>query len=210
MTESSLPAPGWYPAVDDIEPREAKPKFMKRSMTRKTGAIVAGSALALGVLFGSSVTGSANGSEMGTLKAQVSTLESEVGAAETVALENDTALADAEADLDAALANLAEATGALETATTQMTEMQTAATASQTELDARAARISDLEGQVASRAAAPAPAAPAPAVPAPAAPANVSYDNCTAVRNAGAAPIRRGDAGYGKHLDRDGDGIGCE
>ncbi|WP_234349876.1 excalibur calcium-binding domain-containing protein [Streptomyces sp. WM4235] len=38
----------------------------------------------------------------------------------------------------------------------------------------------------------------------------VSYRNCTAVRQAGAAPIRRGDAGYGSHLDRDGDGIACE
>lgn len=36
------------------------------------------------------------------------------------------------------------------------------------------------------------------------------YENCTAAREAGAAPVRRGDPGYGKHLDRDGDGIGCE
>jgi hypothetical protein len=36
------------------------------------------------------------------------------------------------------------------------------------------------------------------------------YANCTAVRAAGAAPIRRGDAGYGSHLDRDGDGVACE
>ncbi|KAB8185251.1 calcium-binding protein, partial [Lysobacter maris] len=27
---------------------------------------------------------------------------------------------------------------------------------------------------------------------------------------AGAAPVRRGDPGYARHLDRDGDGIGCE
>ena len=45
---------------------------------------------------------------------------------------------------------------------------------------------------------------------APAPPRDVSYPNCTAVRNAGAAPIRRGDPGYGKHLDRDNDGVGCE
>lgn len=36
------------------------------------------------------------------------------------------------------------------------------------------------------------------------------YKNCTAVRAAGAAPIRRGDPGYDSHLDRDGDGVGCE
>ncbi|MFJ3973885.1 excalibur calcium-binding domain-containing protein [Streptomyces sp. NPDC090021] len=39
---------------------------------------------------------------------------------------------------------------------------------------------------------------------------NVSYKNCAAVRAAGAAPIRRGEPGYGRHLDRDGDGVGCE
>lgn len=36
------------------------------------------------------------------------------------------------------------------------------------------------------------------------------YDNCTAARDAGAAPVYAGEAGYGRHLDRDGDGIGCE
>ncbi|MFB7310894.1 excalibur calcium-binding domain-containing protein [Streptomyces sp. NPDC056192] len=36
------------------------------------------------------------------------------------------------------------------------------------------------------------------------------YANCTAVRAAGAAPIRTGDPGYGRHLDRDGDGVACE
>ncbi|MEV5041031.1 GmrSD restriction endonuclease domain-containing protein [Microbacterium sp. LMI1x-1-1.1] len=50
--------------------------------------------------------------------------------------------------------------------------------------------------------------APAPAKPAP--PADVYYKNCTAAREAGAAPVRRGDPGYAKHLDRDGDGVGCE
>ena len=36
------------------------------------------------------------------------------------------------------------------------------------------------------------------------------YRNCDAVRAAGAAAIRRGEPGYGPHLDRDGDGVGCE
>jgi len=29
-------------------------------------------------------------------------------------------------------------------------------------------------------------------------------------RDAGAAPVRVGDPGYGRHLDRDGDGVGCK
>ena len=40
--------------------------------------------------------------------------------------------------------------------------------------------------------------------------ADVSYANCSEARAAGAAPVRRGDPGYARHLDRDGDGVGCE
>lgn len=36
------------------------------------------------------------------------------------------------------------------------------------------------------------------------------FANCSQARAAGAAPVRSGDPGYGRHLDRDGDGIGCE
>jgi Protein of unknown function (DUF1524)/Excalibur calcium-binding domain len=55
----------------------------------------------------------------------------------------------------------------------------------------------------------PAPApAPAP-VPAPA-PAAGPFPNCAAAKAAGAAPVHIGQPGYGTHLDRDSDGIGCE
>jgi hypothetical protein len=37
-----------------------------------------------------------------------------------------------------------------------------------------------------------------------------SFRNCDAVRAAGRAPILRGEPGFGAHLDRDDDGIGCE
>ncbi len=37
-----------------------------------------------------------------------------------------------------------------------------------------------------------------------------AFRNCAAARAAGAAPVRRGDPGYGSHLDRDDDGVGCE
>lgn len=37
-----------------------------------------------------------------------------------------------------------------------------------------------------------------------------AFANCSAARAAGAAPVRRGDPGYGAHLDRDNDGVGCE
>lgn len=37
-----------------------------------------------------------------------------------------------------------------------------------------------------------------------------AFANCAAARAAGAAPVRRGEPGYGRHLDRDNDGVGCE
>ena len=64
-----------------------------------------------------------------------------------------------------------------------------------------------------------APPAPAPVVvapepapaPAPApAPVDVYYENCDAVRAAGAAPIYAGSPGFQPKFDRDKDGIGCD
>lgn len=37
-----------------------------------------------------------------------------------------------------------------------------------------------------------------------------SYRNCREARAAGAAPLYRGQPGYGAHMDGDGDGIACE
>lgn len=56
----------------------------------------------------------------------------------------------------------------------------------------------------------PRAAVPASAPPAPSSSGSAYFKNCTAARAAGAAPVRAGQPGYGKHLDRDGDGIGCE
>jgi len=60
---------------------------------------------------------------------------------------------------------------------------------------------------------APEPPAPAPAPvppPAPAPEPGPYYANCAAAKAAGAAPVRVGQPGYGTHLDRDRDGVGCE
>ena len=46
--------------------------------------------------------------------------------------------------------------------------------------------------------------APAPAV------SGKRYKNCRAVWNELGRPIRSNEPGYGRHLDRDGDGVGCE
>lgn len=52
------------------------------------------------------------------------------------------------------------------------------------------------------------PAAPAPA-PEPAL-APVHFSSCKQAREAGAAPLYRGDPGYNPKLDRDNDGVACE
>ena len=36
------------------------------------------------------------------------------------------------------------------------------------------------------------------------------YKNCTQARKAGVTPLKRGQRGYSKRLDRDRDGIACE
>lgn len=59
----------------------------------------------------------------------------------------------------------------------------------------------------------PSPPAPIPVpepAPAPAPAPTAYFANCTEVRGAGAAPIRAGDPGYSRKLDRDGDGVACE
>lgn len=39
---------------------------------------------------------------------------------------------------------------------------------------------------------------------------NVTYKNCTEVKNDGKAPLYRDQPGYSSKLDRDGDGVACE
>lgn len=36
------------------------------------------------------------------------------------------------------------------------------------------------------------------------------FKNCDEARSHGADPVHEGDPGFGPHLDRDGDGVGCE
>ncbi len=52
----------------------------------------------------------------------------------------------------------------------------------------------------------PAPATSAPSSDVP----SDGFATCASARDAGAAPVRRGDPGYHPRLDGDGDGVGCE
>lgn len=213
MEHVNLPAAGWYAAPHAngeqrywdgaawTEPQQTvQPvSFMKRGMTRRAGAIVAGSALALGLMVGGASAGAGTQTELSALKAQMSSLEADVSAAQDEVQVSAADLASATASSDAM-------TKERDSVAARVSELEAAATVAQAELDARAATIADLQGKVAAQSVAP----PAAEAEAPKSSTSVYYKNCTAAREAGAAPVRRGDAGYGSHLDRDGDGVGCE
>lgn len=38
----------------------------------------------------------------------------------------------------------------------------------------------------------------------------VRYASCAEAKDAGATPLKKGDAGYRSALDRDGDGVACD
>ncbi|MFC3963260.1 excalibur calcium-binding domain-containing protein [Nocardia jiangsuensis] len=54
------------------------------------------------------------------------------------------------------------------------------------------------------------PAPPQIDAPQPPPAPRVSYSSCKEAKAAGAAPLHRGDPGYSRGLDRDGDGVACE
>jgi Excalibur calcium-binding domain len=83
-----------------------------------------------------------------------------------------------------------------------------AAAAATAAADAKAKAAAEAKAAAAAKAKAAAAAKTKAA--ADAAAANVYYENCDAVRAAGAAPITAGDPGYSRKVDRDGDGVGCE
>lgn len=85
-----------------------------------------------------------------------------------------------------------------------------AAAAAKAKADAAAKAKAAAAAKAKADAAAKAKAAAAAAAAQEEASSDVYYENCSAVRAAGADPIRRGDPGYSTKLDRDRDGIGCE
>lgn len=223
MSDSNVPAAGWYPAAHAggelrywngstwAEPAVATARvpFSKKTVTRRTGAIVAASTLVTGILLGAGLGSSTAQTQLASLSSEVSSLQTEVSAAAETVTDAGADVEAAATELAAAKAEVQKVRGELASSTARVAEMESAATAAQAELDARAAQIVDLQGRV-SVPVAPSVPAPAPVPAQPSVPIVTSFENCSAARAAGAAPVRRGDPGYGKHLDRDGDGVGCE
>jgi multidrug efflux pump subunit AcrA (membrane-fusion protein) len=126
----------------------------------------------------------------------------EKAAAEKAAVEK-LAAEKAAADKAAAAKAAADKAAAAKTAADKAAAAKTAAKAAADKAAADKAAAAQAAAQkAADQAAQQAAQAPAPAA--------VYYANCTAARQAGAAPVYAGTPGYGTHLDRDRDGIGCD
>jgi len=119
----------------------------------------------------------------------------EKAAADKAAAEQ-AAAAKAAADKAAADQAAAAKAAADKAAADQAAAARAAADQAARDAAARAASEQAAAAQKAAQAPAPAPAA--------------YYANCTAAKNAGAAPLYRGQPGYSSSLDRDGDGVACE
>lgn len=126
-------------------------------------------------------------------------------------------LARAERDAESARRDAQDAAGraeAAEAAAREVTVREGRLADAELALATREAAVVEREAQVAAAQAVTAQAQTAPAatpavvqqVPA----VSAAYENCTEARAAGAAPVLRGEPGYGPHLDRDDDGVGCE
>jgi septal ring factor EnvC (AmiA/AmiB activator) len=180
--------------------------LMRRTTTLRTTSIVGAGALVLGALLG----GAAGRTDPTESQAYVS-LQSdfETAADERTELMQETqVLSEENAELTAENREMQSAQSALERDQEELSSALEGLESRLAEVEEREQAVAAAEAQLV--AVAPPAAEPAPAPPAPAPPATAYYDNCTAARNAGAAPVRVGDPGYGPHLDRDGDGIACE
>jgi len=180
---SPRPKPATSTAGSDTQ---KKPRRMVPLWVAVTAGVVG---LVFGVMSGNGSEETAQHTE------QITELETQVAEAKKEVEETNQGLADAQTKFTEERAEL-------------ILEAQTAAE------EAQAARENAKEAtQRALAAEAPSEpevAPPAATAPEPPAATSTYYENCTAVRDAGASPIRVGQPGYGRHLDRDGDGVGCE
>jgi chromosome segregation ATPase len=170
-------------------------------MSRKAAAWTVGATLLVGLIGGNAAGSSGNADDIDQLTAENAQISAQLETAEDQAA---AAIADAE-EVSAGLQEQIDELGSVAEA-----ERQKAADAIREADEATAlvaerdARIGELEA-----AAAAVPAVQPEQAP-PAVESNVYYKNCSEARAAGAAPVRLGQPGYGSHLDRDGDGVGCE
>lgn len=211
VSSPAYPAPGSVPNPmagrpdDDGERKRRWPRVV----------LICAGALTL-VALGSCAGGLGQSEEVASLESEPATTSTQLAGAESERDELQLLVVEQGDAVEAAEA----ATEELETTETDVATAQTDLATAQTTISERDATIASLQAELAAAQAAAAPAqviAPVAATPtqpqaaAPAAPSTSAYyQNCTAVRQAGAAPIYAGQPGSGPHLDRDGDGVACE
>ncbi|QHT57355.1 hypothetical protein GXP71_15590 [Cellulomonas sp. H30R-01] len=203
------PPPGWEPDPSWPAAPDGWEFWVDEPRTGKRRGLVAGGVVAafvVGLFAGISAASDADQErserELSALvDRQAAQLESAEGA-----------LADAQARLEvaeAAATDAQAAVAALDADRTSLALQKEQLDARALELDTLAASLSAREVAVVQQEA-DATASSGQSSGTAAAPAATSYANCDAARAAGAAPVYAGEPGYGRHLDRDGDGIGCE
>lgn len=173
----------------------SKAKFWGRATSRKVASFAAAATLVTGVMVGSGSANAGNADTIEGLEFEIAALTTQV---EEMQDEVKTLASDAELSKDQA-----------EVLQRTVDERDAQITGHLEALGIRDGRIAELEAAVAAAAAAPRQFVQ-PSAPQQKSAGSAYYQNCTAARQAGAAPVRRGDPGYGPHLDRDGDGVGCE
>lgn len=175
--------------VDPVPPRPNEPK-----KKRSRGWILV-VCLAIVSFFGGLISGTGSNETRATeLQSTNTTLVEEVEALTTevdeLTGERDVAVA----ELDVVVAENTELTGGVDARSIELDERTTA-------LDTRETAVEAAENDVSSQ---------STSTSSGSSDTSVYYENCAAARAAGADPVRVGDPGYGSHLDRDGDGVGCE
>ncbi|WP_284233073.1 excalibur calcium-binding domain-containing protein [Arenivirga flava] len=192
--------------TEQVQPKaQPHPQRRKRAVRLPFVIAIGVGALLLGVAIGGA------GSDP-TRSAEYLAVSEELVVAEDASAELAEETAALEEELDALsdeVAQLAEQQQAVVDAETAVAARETAADERDAELQQRESDLQGRETAVQTRESSVSQPAPPAAQPSASAP-SAYYENCTAARNAGAAPVRSGDPGYGRHLDRDGDGVGCE
>ena len=186
----------------------------RKTTTMRTTSIVGAAGLVLGIVWGAGAgrTDPTDSPAYLSLQSDYQTASEDrtelEQQAQSLADEN-AELASANRELESAQSALERDQNAFERDREELEQDRDELAASLGRFKSRLADLQEREQAVEAAEAAVSVAPPA-SEPEPAEPAYEYYDNCTAARNAGAAPVRVGDPGYGPHLDRDGDGVGCE
>ncbi|WP_241488084.1 excalibur calcium-binding domain-containing protein [Leucobacter japonicus] len=200
----------WIPGSGSPQAAAPAPARAKRSKWVSVGVPVISSLLAFGL--GTGVGAGGSDAQHTQLVASEQSLTSELEQANQEIRVADDALDAAEEAATTAEQAAEQARTDLETQKQQVLSLQAQVDTHVTEVGDLNASNQALAAQVAELQSASAPAQFVDSGASTGVPQSTSayYENCDAVRAAGAAPLYVDSPGYSRKLDRDGDGIACE